>query len=104
MSTYFETVQKVSRHPSHSFRCFDNFSTRTRPKPSPNSRLSLLCRRVYQSFVDVPVTEEGVDTLQFLEATQGLIGIFGEFLPPSTLSLSRRLTHRLVERGIRSPR
>ncbi|GAA5853241.1 hypothetical protein JCM5353_001925 [Sporobolomyces roseus] len=31
---------------------------------------------VQKSFADVPVTEQGVDTKQFLEATQGLIGIF----------------------------
>lgn len=30
-----------------------------------------------QSFVDVPVSADGVDTLQFLEATEGLIKMFG---------------------------
>ncbi|GAA5887767.1 hypothetical protein JCM16303_002322 [Sporobolomyces ruberrimus] len=38
--------------------------------------MSTYFETVQKSFVDVPVTEEGVDTLQFLEATQGLIGIF----------------------------
>ncbi|GAA5911122.1 GLTP domain-containing protein [Sporobolomyces salmoneus] len=38
--------------------------------------MSTYFETVQKSFADVPVTEEGVDTLQFLEATQGLIGIF----------------------------
>jgi hypothetical protein len=31
----------------------------------------------HQSFTDVPVTEKGVDTLAFLEASQGVVGLFG---------------------------
>ncbi|GAA5830279.1 hypothetical protein JCM3766R1_002853 [Sporobolomyces carnicolor] len=38
--------------------------------------MSTYFESVKKSFADVPVTEEGVDTVQFLEATQGLIGIF----------------------------
>ena len=30
-----------------------------------------------QSFADVPITDAGVDTLAFLEAAQGLVGLFG---------------------------
>ncbi|KAK0476725.1 glycolipid transfer protein [Armillaria novae-zelandiae] len=30
-----------------------------------------------KSFADVPVTDAGVDTLAFLEASEGLVGIFG---------------------------
>jgi hypothetical protein len=31
-----------------------------------------------QSFAEVQVTDAGVDTVQFCEATDGLIGMFGE--------------------------
>ena len=30
-----------------------------------------------QSFADVPVTDAGVDTVAFLEASQGVLGLFG---------------------------
>lgn len=29
--------------------------------------------------MDVPVSEAGIDTIQFLEATEGLIKMFGKF-------------------------
>ncbi|GAA6061851.1 hypothetical protein JCM10212_000768 [Sporobolomyces blumeae] len=38
--------------------------------------MSTYFETVKKSFADVPVTDQGVDTLQFLEATEGLIGIF----------------------------
>lgn len=34
---------------------------------------------VTQSFADVPITDAGVDTLAFLEAAQGVVGLFGEY-------------------------
>jgi len=30
-----------------------------------------------KSFADVPITDAGVDTLAFLEASEGLLGLFG---------------------------
>jgi hypothetical protein len=33
--------------------------------------------RIIKSFADVPVTDEGVDTVQFLQAAEGLTGMFG---------------------------
>lgn len=30
-----------------------------------------------QSFVDVPVTEDGIDTASFLDASEGLVKMFG---------------------------
>ena len=30
-----------------------------------------------QSFADVPITDAGVDTVSFLEAADGLVGLFG---------------------------
>lgn len=39
----------------------------------------LFCLLYPQSFVDVPVTDAGVATLDFLDATEGLIGIFGAY-------------------------
>lgn len=30
-----------------------------------------------QSFVDVPVTEAGVDTASFLDASEGVVALFG---------------------------
>ena len=30
-----------------------------------------------KSFADVPITDAGIDTLAFLEASQGLLGLFG---------------------------
>ena len=35
------------------------------------------CSRDVQSFADVPVTDAGVDTVAFLEAAQGVVGLFG---------------------------
>lgn len=35
-----------------------------------------------QSFADVPITDAGVDTVAFLEASDGLVGLFGK---PATL-------------------
>ncbi|KAK4700463.1 hypothetical protein P7C70_g5785, partial [Phenoliferia sp. Uapishka_3] len=37
---------------------------------------------VSKSYVDVPVTDAGVDTVAFLEATESLIKMFGESLQP----------------------
>lgn len=31
-----------------------------------------------QSFADVPITDDGVDTVTFLEASDGLVQMFGE--------------------------
>jgi hypothetical protein len=31
---------------------------------------------IYKSFTDVPVTDAGVDTVEFLEAAEGLTGMF----------------------------
>lgn len=33
-----------------------------------------------QSFADVPITDLGVATISFLEAAEGLVGIFGKSL------------------------
>ncbi len=33
-----------------------------------------------QSFADVPITDAGVDTVAFLEASQGLLGLFGAWI------------------------
>lgn len=33
-----------------------------------------------KSFTEVPVTEAGVDTVQFLLASEGLVGMFGMFI------------------------
>jgi hypothetical protein len=32
--------------------------------------------RFHKSFTDVPITDAGVDTVEFLEAAEGLTGIF----------------------------
>ena len=34
-----------------------------------------------QSFADVPVTDAGVDTVQFLQAAEGVVGLFGALAP-----------------------
>jgi len=56
-----------------------------------NFASSLIQRRwtvvVGQSFADVHFTNEGVDTCSFLEASDGLVKLFGE----------RRRTHRRTE-------
>ena len=42
-----------------------------------------------QSFADVPISDAGVDTVQFLLASEGLVGLFGKYLLlslPSTRS------------------
>lgn len=31
----------------------------------------------FQSFADVTITDDGVDTLTFLAASEGLVGLFG---------------------------
>ena len=36
--------------------------------------------RSYQSFADVP-TDGGVDTVAFLEASEGVVALFGESVP-----------------------
>ena len=33
-----------------------------------------------QSFADVPISDAGVDTVQFLLASEGLVGLFGKYL------------------------
>ena len=33
----------------------------------------------FQSFADVPITDKGVDTVKFIEASEGLVGLFGRF-------------------------
>lgn len=33
-----------------------------------------------QSFADVPITDDGIETAQFLEASDGLVNMFGTFL------------------------
>lgn len=35
------------------------------------------CSFIAKSFVDVPITDAGVDTPAFLEASEGLLGMFG---------------------------
>ncbi|BGP37795.1 hypothetical protein JCM10450v2_001727 [Rhodotorula kratochvilovae] len=45
--------------------------------------MSTYFETVSKSFVDVPVTDAGVDTLQFLEATEGLIKMFDLLGNPS---------------------
>lgn len=70
MSTYFDTVQKA-RSPLP-------ISAEERP---PRGLTDTRARS--QSFVDVPVHEHGVDTLAFLEATEGLIKMFGARSPRS---------------------
>jgi hypothetical protein len=42
---------------------------------------------INQSFADVPVTDAGVDTAAFLQASEGVLGLFG--LPMSLKSHSR---------------
>jgi hypothetical protein len=54
MAPYFETV-KVSRLPLY---------------------LHLILRTL-QSFADVPITADGVETVSFLEASDGLVNMFG---------------------------
>jgi len=39
--------------------------------------LFLSCSLPSKSFADVPITDAGVDTLAFLEASEGLLGLFG---------------------------
>jgi hypothetical protein len=51
-----------------------------------------------QSFTDVPITDAGVDTLAFLEASEGLLGLFGASALPRLgtthpLTLFRTLPH-----------
>jgi hypothetical protein len=59
MTTYFDTIKKVSIS-----------STPLAYAVSEHS-FSL------QSFADVPVTDAGVNTVAFLEAAEGLVGLFG---------------------------
>lgn len=44
-----------------------------------------------QSFADVPVTESGVDTVAFLKASEGVVGLFGMFFFLSRIRLHPRL-------------
>lgn len=47
-----------------------------------NETLHIDCvthQRHVQSFADVPVTDAGVDTVAFLEASKGLVGLFGMY-------------------------
>ena len=44
--------------------------------------------QIERSFADVPITDEGVDTLAFLQACQDLVKLFGE--PESVLCLKDR--------------
>jgi hypothetical protein len=42
-----------------------------------------------QSFENVPITPDGVETSSFLEAADGLMDLFGKFIiPPQQLRLS----------------
>jgi hypothetical protein len=59
MATYFDTVKKVGL-------CL--------PLAQISSALTLFPS--HQSYADVPVTDKGVDTSAFLEATDGLIKLF----------------------------
>jgi len=51
----------------------------TRRPPPPRCRGLWSCHidSQAQSFADVPITDAGVDTLAFLEASGGLLGLFG---------------------------
>lgn len=57
MAPYLDTV-KVSRQNHHQGHVSDN---------------CIPC----QSFADVPITDAGVDTVEFLQAADGLVGLFG---------------------------
>ena len=58
---------------------------------SSSTRAYLTVLPPYQSFADVPITEAGIDTLAFLKASEGLVGLFGvsPFVSPSPLASNK---------------
>jgi hypothetical protein len=55
----------------------------------------------YQSFADVPITDAGVDTLAFLSASQGVVGLFG--VCPFACRSPRASSERLLEISLAPP-
>lgn len=47
-----------------------------------------------QSFADVPLTEHGVATEPFLEASDGLLQMFGEDIPARLMTSGRLDAHQ----------
>jgi hypothetical protein len=39
-------------------------------------------RNTARNYIDVTITDEGINTDEFLQATEGLVGIFGTAPPP----------------------
>ncbi|GAA6047614.1 hypothetical protein JCM3770_001589 [Rhodotorula araucariae] len=59
--------------------------------------MSTYFETVSKSFVDVPVTDAGVDTLQFLEATEGLIKMFDLLGNPSFTIVQNDMTGNVTK-------